>query len=113
MKPNRFVTSLFAALVTSATYAQTSDQVEVVIVTAEKVEKSILDVTTTTNVFDADFLENEEIREMNQLSNFVPNMLVQEQSVAGPSYTIRGLGDEDGEQKLGAFFNGLNTTDRI
>ena len=113
MKLNRFVPSLFAALVTSASYAQTSDQVEVVIVTAEKVEKSILDVTTTTNVFDADFLENEEIREMNQLSNFVPNMLVQEQSVAGPSYTIRGLGDEDGEQKLGAFFNGLNTTDRI
>ncbi len=113
MKPYRLISSLLAVMATSSVLAQNSDQVEVVIVTAEKVEKSILDVTTTINVFDADFLDNEEIREMNQLSNFVPNMLVQEQSVAGPSYTIRGLGDEDGEQKLGAFFNGLNTTDRI
>ena len=113
MKPNRFISSLLAVMATSSALAQNSDQVEVVIVTAEKVEKSILDVSTTINVFDTDFLESEEIREMNQLSNFVPNMLVQEQSVAGPSYTIRGLGDEDGEQKLGAFFNGLNTTDRI
>ena len=113
MKPHRLISSLLAVMATSSVLAQNSDQVEVVIVTAEKVEKSILDVTTTINVFDADFLDNEEIREMNQLSNFVPNMLVQEQSVAGPSYTIRGLGDEDGEQKLGAFFNGLNTTDRI
>ena len=113
MKPYRLISSLLAVIATSSVLAQNSDQVEVVIVTAEKVEKSILDVTTTINVFDADFLDNEEIREMNQLSNFVPNMLVQEQSVAGPSYTIRGLGDEDGEQKLGAFFNGLNTTDRI
>ena len=113
MKLHRLISSLLAVMATSSVLAQNSDQVEVVIVTAEKVEKSILDVTTTINVFNADFLDNEEIREMNQLSNFVPNMLVQEQSVAGPSYTIRGLGDEDGEQKLGAFFNGLNTTDRI
>jgi len=92
MKPHRLISSLLAVMATSSVLAQNSDQVEVVIVTAEKVEKSILDVTTTINVFDADFLDNEEIREMNQLSNFVPNMLVQEQSVAGPSYTIRGLG---------------------
>jgi len=92
MRQNWIISLLFITLLTSTASAQNSDQVEVVIVTAEKVEKSILDVTTTINVFDADFLDNEEIREMNQLSNFVPNMLVQEQSVAGPSYTIRGLG---------------------
>ena len=113
MRQNWIISSLFITLLTSTASAQNSDQVEVVIVTAEKVEKSILDVTTTTNVFDTAFLESEEIKEMNQLSNFVPNMLVQEQSVAGPSYTIRGIGDEDGDPKLGAFFNGLNTTDRI
>ena len=81
MKPYRLISSLLAVMATSSVLAQNSDQVEVVIVTAEKVEKSILDVTTTINVFDADFLDNEEIREMNQLSNFVPNMLVQELSL--------------------------------
>ena len=113
MKANWFVYLSLGFLLAANVSAQNVEEIELVIVTAEKVEKSILDVTTTTNVFDADFLEDEELRELNQLSNFVPNMLVQEQSVAGPSYTIRGLGDEDGEQKLGAFFNGLNTTDRI
>ena len=65
MRQNWIISSLFITLLTSAASAQNSDQVEVVIVTAEKVEKSILDVTTTINVFDADFLDNEEIREMN------------------------------------------------
>ena len=63
MKPHRLISSLLAVMATSSVLAQNSDQIEVVIVTAEKVEKSILDVTTTINVFDGDFLDNEEIRE--------------------------------------------------
>jgi iron complex outermembrane receptor protein len=89
-----------------------TDYIEEVIVTAERVEKSILDVTTTTNVLSEAFLERENIRELNQVANFIPNMLVQEQAVGGQSFTIRGIGNEDGEQKLGSFFNGMNVTDR-
>ena len=103
-----------AALAAEPTIAQsqTESEVEVVVVTAERVEKSILDVSTTTNVLDADFIERENLRELNQIANFLPNIQVQEQAVSGQSFTIRGLGDEDGEQKLGSFFNGLNVTDR-
>lgn len=103
----------------AATAAQTAlpqpaadADVETVIVTAERVEKSILDITTTTNILDEAFIERENLRELNQIANFLPNVLVQEQAVSGQSFTIRGLGDEDGEQKLGSFFNGLNVTDR-
>ena len=111
-KPSVIATAVSLALAPIA-YAQNSaDDIEVVIVTAERIEKSILDVTTTTNVLSEAFLERENIRELNQVANFIPNMLVQEQAVGGQSFTIRGIGNEDGEQKLGSFFNGLNVTDR-
>ena len=42
MKPHRLISSLLAVMATSSVLAQNSDQVQVVIVTAEKVEKSIL-----------------------------------------------------------------------
>ncbi len=103
-----------AVAIAPAVTAQTATEtpVEVVMVTAERVEKSILDITTTTNILDAEFIERENLRELNQIANFLPNVLIQEQAVSGQSFTIRGLGDEDGEQKLGSFFNGLNVTDR-
>lgn len=110
---NLLAIAVSMAAVFPAVAQETDKKIEVIIVTAEKVEKSILDVSTTTNVLDEAFLARENLTEMNQVSNFIPNMLVQEQSVGGQSFTIRGIGNEDGEQKLGSFFNGLNVTDRI
>ena len=111
-KPSAIAAAVSLALAPTAFAQNNPDDLEVVIVTAERVEKSILDVTTTTNVLSEAFLERENIRELNQVANFIPNMLVQEQAVGGQSFTIRGIGNEDGEQKLGSFFNGLNVTDR-
>jgi iron complex outermembrane recepter protein len=113
----RILASAIAATLSPFTitaFAQNEPErsIEVVIVTAERVEKSILDISTTINILDAEFIEQENLRELNQVANFLPNVLVQEQAVSGQSFTIRGLGDEDGEQKLGSFFNGLNVTDR-
>ncbi|WP_439100379.1 TonB-dependent receptor [Congregibacter sp.] len=113
-----FQRRLIVPAISMAVAAQVSAQaleemtVEVVVVTAERVEKSILDVSTTTNVLNSEFIERENLRELNQIANFIPNMLIQEQAVGGQSFTIRGIGNEDGEQKLGSFFNGLNVTDR-
>ena len=103
-----------AAIAAVPTFAQSvsNEEVEVVLVTAERVEKSILDISTTTNILDAEVIERGNLRELNQIANSLPNIQVQEQAVSGQSFTIRGLGDEDGEQKLGSFFTGLNVTDR-
>jgi iron complex outermembrane receptor protein len=111
-KKHRLTAAVCAAVACIGTVQAAEDNVEVVVVTAERVEKSILDITTTTNILDAEFIERENLRELNQIANFLPNVLIQEQAVSGQSFTIRGLGDEDGEQKLGSFFNGLNVTDR-
>lgn len=114
MFQKRILAAAIATALAPAVVAQTDTEeaVEVVVVTAERVEKSILDITTTTNILDAEFIDRENLRELNQIANFLPNVLIQEQAVSGQSFTIRGLGDEDGEQKLGSFFNGLNVTDR-
>ena len=59
-----------------------SQEVEEIIVSAEKTEKNILDVTTTLNLYEEDFLDSQEITELGQLGYYVPNLTVQEQEAA-------------------------------
>ena len=48
-----------------------SQEVEEIIVSAEKTEKNILDVTTTLNLYEEDFLDSQEITELGQLGYYV------------------------------------------
>ena len=85
-----------------------SQEVEEIIVSAEKTEKNILDVTTTLNLYEEDFLDSQEITELGQLGYYVPNLTVQEQEVAYPSFSMRGIGNDSGYLtfRIGRFMNG-------
>ncbi len=95
-------------LLTFIAFITTSQEVEEIVVSAEKIEKNILDVTTTLNLYEGDFLDTQEITELGQLSYYVPNFNVQEQEVSYPSFSMRGIGNDSGALtfRIGRFLNG-------
>lgn len=79
-----------ALLLPATSYAQ----IEEVIVTAQKREQSVLDVPVTMDVVSGKFLEQSSISELDDLSRFLPNVVIQEQAVSLPSFNIRGITDD-------------------
>ena len=73
-----------------------SQQLEEIIVTAQKREQSINDVGITMNVFTTDQLDNFGINSAEDLERLVPGLTVSNAQPAGaPVYTIRGVGFND------------------
>ena len=100
---------LLAACISISVALSAQQNVEEVIVTAEKTEKNILDIGTTMNLYNEDFMEDQKITELGQLSYYVPNFTVQEEDVINPSLSIRGVGADSGflVSRIGRFMNGL------
>lgn len=71
-----------------------SAQIEEIIVTAQKREQSVLDVAITMDVISGDFLDKSNTTELDDLSRFLPNVVIQEQAVSLPSFNIRGITDD-------------------
>ena len=65
-----------------------SDLLEVVVVTAQKREQRELDVPITITTFSGGALEEIGIEEFDELSTYVPGLVVQEQSVNNPGFVI-------------------------
>ncbi len=75
--------------------AQTQNNViEEITVTAQQREQSILDVPVTMDVISGDFLDRTSTTELDDLSRFLPNVVIQEQGVSLPSFNIRGITDD-------------------
>ena len=70
---------LLAVCISISVALSAQQNVEEVIVTAEKTEKNILDIGTTMNLYNEDFMEDQKITELGQLSYYVPNFTVQEE----------------------------------
>ena len=68
--------------------------IEEIIVTAQKREQSVLDVPITIDVISGDFLDSTNTTELNDVSRFLPNVVIQEQGVSLPSFNIRGITDD-------------------
>ncbi len=100
---------LLSACISISVALSAQQNVEEVIVTAEKTEKNILDIGTTMNLYNEDFMEDQKITELGQLSYYVPNFTVQEEDVINPSLSIRGVGADSGflVSRIGRFMNGL------
>lgn len=82
--------AMSALVLPAASYAQ----IEEIIVTAQKREQSVLDVPVTMDVVSGKFLEQSSISELDDLSRFLPNVVIQEQAVSLPSFNIRGITDD-------------------
>jgi iron complex outermembrane receptor protein len=90
-----FGLSVSFCLISSTANAQAQNNViEEITVTAQQREQSILDVPVTMDVISGDFLDRTSTTELDDLSRFLPNVVIQEQGVSLPSFNIRGITDD-------------------
>ncbi|MFT4941387.1 MAG: iron complex outermembrane receptor protein [Paraglaciecola sp.] len=71
-----------------------AQELEEVVVTAQKREQSIMEVPVTMDVVSGEFLERTNTVELDDLSRVLPNVVIQEQSVSLPSFNVRGITDD-------------------
>ncbi len=82
-----------------------------VTVTSQKREQQILDVPITMAVVDADFMENNNISRLDNLSEFVPGLQIRMQGTDRPSFVIRGLTSDEvspaAQPRISVFYNNV------
>jgi iron complex outermembrane recepter protein len=86
-------------------------QLEGVTVTSQKREQQILDVPITMSVINTRFLEDNNITELDQLSEFVPGLQIRMQGIDRPSFVIRGLTSDEvspaAQPRISVFYNNV------
>ncbi|WP_299597798.1 TonB-dependent receptor [uncultured Microbulbifer sp.] len=114
----KFPVSILATLIAASAapaVAQTApEDIEEVIVTAQKRAQSIVDVPVTISSLDGDTLEALGIDRFDTLSDMVPGLVVQQQSVNNNGYVIRGLTSDDGSApgaaRVSVYLNGTDVS---
>ncbi|WP_078083805.1 TonB-dependent receptor [Microbulbifer mangrovi] len=96
------------------TQAQQEPQLEEVIVTAQKRAQAIQDVPLTVSSLDGDTLIELGIDRFDSLSDLVPGLVVQQQSVNNNGYVIRGITSDDGSApgaaRVSVYLNGTDVS---
>ncbi len=84
---------------------------EPISVTAQKREQQILDVPITMSALDSRFLQENNITELDQLSEFVPGLQVRMHGINRPSFVIRGLTSDEvspaAQPRVSVFYNNV------
>jgi len=82
-----------------------------VTVVAQKREQQILDVPITMSVINTRFIEDNNIKELDELSEFVPGLLIRMQGPNRPSFVIRGLTSDEvspaAQPRISVFYNNV------
>lgn len=88
----------------------TSRRIEEVIVTAERRESTVSDTAISISAFDSQFLENFNIRNQEDLQNYIPATTIQpyDAAIRGVGRTARTLGGDPG---VATYFNGAYSED--
>ncbi|MEO1029456.1 MAG: TonB-dependent receptor, partial [Pseudomonadota bacterium] len=85
---------------------------ETITVTAQFREQSVIDVPAALTAYEGEFLSDIGVNEFDELSAFVPGLVVQEQSVNNPGFVIRGITSDSGasniEPRVSVFENGVS-----
>ena len=121
---NRFVSNLrivhactmfsAALAVTTAPTAFSAEQstrkIEEVVVTAERREATVSDTSISISAFDAEFLQDFNIRNQEDLQNYIPATTIQpyDAAIRGVGRTARTLGGDPG---VSTYFNGVYSED--
>jgi len=104
------VTSLVLSL--PAAGAEGGRIIEEVIVTAQKREQAAMDVPITMTNFSAEFLRRQGIDDIDRLSDFIPGVRIDEQSVNNPAINVRGITTDDGsaatQPRVSVFQDGVD-----
>ena len=80
-------------------------------VISQKREQQILDVPITMSVIDAIFMEDNNITELDELSEFVPGLQIRMQGTDRPSFVIRGITSDEvsptAQPRVSVFYNNV------
>ncbi|MEQ8411834.1 MAG: TonB-dependent receptor [Erythrobacter sp.] len=83
-----------------------------IIVTAQKVEQRALDVPITISATSGERIEELGVTDLDELSNYIPGLNIQEQSANNPGIVIRGITSDSGSAQQGPrvtlYYNGVD-----
>jgi outer membrane receptor protein involved in Fe transport len=83
-----------------------------IIVTAQKVEQRVQDVPITITATNGERIRELGITDLDELSRYVPGLLIQEQSANNPGIVIRGVTSDSGSAQQGPrvtlYYNGVD-----
>jgi len=84
---------------------------DVIIVTAQKIEQKSTDVPITISANSGKRLKELGVSDLDELSNYVPGLNIQEQSANNPGIVIRGITSDSGSAQQAArvtlYYNGI------
>ena len=103
------VSSQLAAYADPAVTDDANDVVtlDVVTVTAQKQEQSLIDVPINISVTDQTMIDKLATDDLEDLGNFIPGLQVQAQSLNAPSYSLRGVVSDGDTPRVALFQNGV------
>ncbi len=114
-------TALLAATVLTAVPALAQETSEAssqnqsgntILVTAQKFEQRAQDVPITISAVGGDRIDELGVTDLDELSNYVPGLLIQEQSANNPGIVIRGVTSDSGSSQQGPrvtlYYNGVD-----
>ncbi|MAM38526.1 MAG: TonB-dependent receptor [Erythrobacter sp.] len=85
---------------------------ETIIVTAQKIEQRAKDVPITISALTGDAIDELGVTDLDELSNYVPGLNIQEQSANNPGIVIRGITSDSGSAQQGPrvtlYYNGVD-----
>ncbi|KPQ22133.1 MAG: TonB-dependent receptor, partial [Porphyrobacter sp. HL-46] len=108
------------AAVPQAAFAQDAEPSEAdnqasgnqIIVTAQKVEQRLQDVPITISATSGERIRDLGVTDLDELSNYIPGLLIQEQSANNPGIVIRGITSDSGSAQQGPrvtlYYNGVD-----
>jgi iron complex outermembrane recepter protein len=108
----------FAAPALAQSAAQENDQgagvadVTEIVVTAQKIEQRLVDVPITISAVTGARIAELGVSDLDELSNYIPGLNIQEQSANNPGVVIRGITSDSGSAQQGArvslYYNGVD-----
>jgi len=114
--PISVLSAAVIALLSSNTYGQeAADQnIEQITITTQKRVQSIKDVPIAISAMNADTLNDLGIDQFDELSDYIPGLVVQQQSINNNGYVIRGITSDDGAASASArvsiYLNGTDVS---
>ncbi|MEL7445219.1 MAG: TonB-dependent receptor [Pseudomonadota bacterium] len=91
---------------------ESGDSGNLIIVTAQKVEQRALDVPITISAATGERIKELGVSDLDELSNYIPGLNIQEQSANNPGIVIRGITSDSGSSQQGPrvtlYYNGVD-----
>jgi iron complex outermembrane recepter protein len=104
--------SCLPSLVFAQNAEDTSDNNAEIVVTAQKIEQRVTDVPITISAVIGKRLKELGVSDLDELSNYIPGLNIQEQSANNPGIVIRGITSDSGSAQQAArvtlYYNGID-----